>query len=256
MLSGTLGEILQKLSTTLDSYPRKVPGTLHLDGVPLQYADLHSFYHQAYQIFATQLYNFETHTKDPYIIDCGAHIGIATLFFKSRYPTSTIRAFEADPKIHGMLSANIQNFGLQQVIAEQKAVWIHNDGVSFSQENDDSGSVTMQTSQSTVLIPSIRLKDILLEKPVDLLKVDIEGAEFETFHDASEALKNVKRIVCEVHLLSPNQKLHPLLTQLDSLGFKYGLSDLHHATWLPPHEVPPLSAIKTDRWLVTVFAWK
>ena len=256
MLSGTLNEVLQQLSSTLESYPRNTPGDLMIDGVKLHYADLHSFYHQAYQIFGTRLYEFESATQSPFIIDCGAHIGIASLFFKVRYPQSVIHAYEADPKVFSMLSANIKSFCLGDVTCHQKAVWIHNDGVTFSGEHNDSGSVTNNQSGKTIAVPSVRLKDILTLRPVDLLKVDIEGAEFETFIDSNLELRNVSNIICKVHLLSPNQKLHPLLAILDAAGFNYVLSDLHQALWITPNEKPPFTAAKTDRWLVTVFAWR
>ena len=257
MIRGTLQEILNQLSTTLDSYPRKTPGTLELEGRLIRYADLHSFYHQSYQLFGQALYDFTPKSHAPYIVDCGAHIGLASLFFKTRHPTATISAFEADPEIFSMLQSNINSFGLQGVTCHQKAVWTHNDGVTFTQESDDSGSIASSGgTKNTVSVPSVRLKDVLLERPVDLLKVDIEGAEFESLTDAGDALRNVKALIVEVHLLEPSQKLHPLLQTLDQYGFRYVLHDLHHAAWLPPHEVPPFSSVKVDRWLVTVFAWR
>lgn len=256
MLSGTLQEILQQLSTTLDSYPRRTPGILMLEGRQLKYADLHSFYHQTYQIFAQSLYDFNAEIDSPYIVDCGAHIGMASIFFKIKYPNAKIQAFEADPNICEMLKSNIASFGFSDVICNQKAVWIHNDGVTFSQENDDSGSVKSNANNGSLTVPSIRLKDILLDRPIDLLKVDIEGAEFASFLDSGEALRNVKNIIVEVHLLEPDQKLHTLLQKLDELGFKYVLNDLHHATWLTHYKKPPFSSVKVDRWLVTVFAWR
>ena len=99
MIAGTLGEILQKLSGELNNYPRRVPGELLLEGRRFRYADLHSFYHQATQLFAQRLYDFESTTPAPLILDCGAHIGMAALFFKTRYPAAQIKAFEADPAI-------------------------------------------------------------------------------------------------------------------------------------------------------------
>ena len=96
MLTQSLLEITKQLAPSVANWPRRQPGILMVDGKELRYGDLHSFYHQSRQIFGERLYDFESKNRAPVILDCGAHIGLASLYFKERYPEAHIRAFEAD----------------------------------------------------------------------------------------------------------------------------------------------------------------
>jgi FkbM family methyltransferase len=48
-------------------------------------------------------------------LDCGANIGLATLFFKRLYPESEIHAFEPDPETFKMLRRNVEQNSLSYV---------------------------------------------------------------------------------------------------------------------------------------------
>lgn len=252
MLSGTLGDILGTLSNTLSSYPRRVPGVLHIEGRPFQYVDLHSFYHQGIQIFANGLYDFTSSVPNPLILDCGAHIGMASLYFASRNPGARIIAFEADPKIAEALTKNVASFGLTNVAVEAKAVWTSNEGVCFSIENDDSGFVGDEGAK----IPSVRLRDIIAGQKVELLKIDVEGAEYPLLKDCADVLGNVQKIIIEAHQLRREGSLAELLTVLETKGFRYVLSDLHQADWIPIENKPPFKETRTEKYLVSIFAWR
>ena len=222
----------------------------------LKYADMHSFYYQARQIFGEALYHFTCDTDAPVILDCGAHIGLASLYFKDIYPNARIRAFEADPEIATMCDANLTSLGHDAFTVEAKAIWINNDGVSFSDSKDDAGHIELDQTGSPI-VPSVRLKDVLSQERVHLLKLDIEGAEFEVLEDCDEALLQVERMVIEVHVLHPQHiSIGGLLNQIESLGFRYILHDLHHATWVSSDVSPPFAACPTDKYIVTVFAWQ
>ncbi|MFD2207943.1 FkbM family methyltransferase [Kiloniella antarctica] len=256
VFKGSIKEIILQIRTVVDTYPRRLPGSVICDGVTLEYVDLHSFYYQAFQIFEKGLYHFDTKNHSPRIIDCGAHIGLATLFFHINYPNSRVTSFEADPKIFTILQNNLTALGLEQEIASQKAVWITNDDINFNMTSDDSGFV----SEEGVTVPSVRLHDILeTEERVDLLKMDIEGAEFNVISDCSDMLHKVDRLIVEAHVLSDSIKCPSLLGQmlatLENIGMQYVLGDFHSATWIEGGKVPPFKFITTDRYICTVFAW-
>jgi hypothetical protein len=57
------------------------------------------------QIFESKDYDFEL--NDPkFIIDAGAHIGLSSIFFANKYPSSTIIAIEPEPSNFTMLCKN------------------------------------------------------------------------------------------------------------------------------------------------------
>ena len=135
------------------------------------------------------------------ILDCGSNVGISALYFKSIFPQARITCFEADPAIAEILKRNLKSNGAADVVVHQKAVWTHSNGVSFGAEGADGGSV--QDGGNTVFVPSVRFKEILQQfDRVDLLKVDIEGAEVEVLSDCSEELHRVKYLYVEYHSLS------------------------------------------------------
>lgn len=256
-IQGTLGQILGYLSQNLKNFPRRVPGRLVIDGRELHYVDLHSFYWQALQIFHSRLYDIRTDATAPLILDCGAHIGLASLFFASRFPQATIHAFEADPAIAAVMAANLQAQGFAHVIPHAKAVWVHGDGITFADTHDDSGHVT--AGGNGVRVASFRLRDFLagLERPVDLLKLDIEGAEFTVAADCDGALGNVRRIIAEVHCMDhADGTLGGFLSVLERNGFRTVMHDLHLADWLGTGNPPPFTALSTRQYIITVFAWR
>jgi FkbM family methyltransferase len=260
-LKGSLGEIISVLQNDLQRFPRRTPGEMLLEQRPFRYVDLHSFYHETIQIFGQSLYDFQSEAPAPVILDCGAHIGLASFFFKQRYPNAHILAFEADPDICEVLRFNLNSFGILGVEVHQSAVWIHDRGVTFERSTDDAGKVRGDSPTSEVpassLVPSMRLKTFLSQSPVDLVKLDIEGAEFEVLADCGEALRNAKLFIVETHVFGYPQRLGALLSNFEKHGFRYMVSDLHHATWLPVDgHNPPFRQCAADKFIITVFAWR
>lgn len=258
VLKGNLPEILQYLQANHSKFPRRVPGRIKIDGKLLHYADMHSFYHELAQIFGTDLYGFDAESRSPVILDCGAHVGLASIYFALRHPRAEIHAFEADPDIFSFYERNIRSMGLGSIKRHNKAVWVHGDGVAFAKSGDDSGHIDEQARGEEV--PSVRLRDVLagLER-VDMLKMDVEGAEFEVMRDCAPVLDRVRRLIIETHLLKGGAGGHTLASLLDTIekaGFNYVISDLHPATWLSVGQTPPFSFIKHDKYICTLFCWR
>ena len=73
-------------------------------------------------IFAKNVYFFKTENPEPRIIDCGGHIGLAVLYFKSLYPRARIVTFEPNPETFFLLRENIVQNDLSGVRAINMAV--------------------------------------------------------------------------------------------------------------------------------------
>ena len=255
MLTKPLLELAAQMAPSVPTWPRRQPGLLVVDGKVLRYADFHSLYYQIRQLFGDNLYSFMTDKKDPLILDCGAHVGLASLYFKDHYPAARIKAYEADAAIADLCRANASAFGFADIEVVHAAVWTHDRGVQFDHSNDDAGHVVEGSAAQRV--PSVRLKSILADTSVDFLKLDVEGAEFELFEDCADELARVSRMVIEVHAMDSRQApIGKLLHILERAGFRYVLGDLHAATWVTSPVRPPLGYCKTDRFIVSVFAWK
>jgi FkbM family methyltransferase len=191
-------------------------------GYKIDAPDIASFLGQFREIFADDNYKFNAKSDEPVIYDCGANIGLSCLYFKSLYPKAIIIAFEADKNIANILSVNLQKNNIKDVTVISSAVWVHDDGVQFSTEGSDGGSILGLDGK--IKVPSVRLKSIL-EKSIniiDLLKIDIEGAEYEVIKDCDKSLDNVKNIFIEYHSWNNSpQNLSEILAILEQNSFRY-----------------------------------
>jgi FkbM family methyltransferase len=143
------------------------------------------------------------------IVDLGANVGLATVFFGLKYPAAKILAVEPEDRNFAAMSLNTAAFG-DRVRKEHAAVWI-NDGLVNLRTEDDAGAplgawgaqVSDEKGKSNQFVKCHRLTTLLDQagfNTVDILKVDIEGAELELFfHGAGEWLPRVDLIVIETH---------------------------------------------------------
>ena len=191
---------------------------IKVSGLKLQVPDALSFIWQYKEIFVDQSYKFNNTKSKPVIVDCGSNIGLSALYYNIEYPNAEIHCIEADPEIANILTDNLaKNNCKANVIA--KAAWVHNNGVSFSSEGSDSGSV----GQGDVHIDSLDLAEYLSKfDEIDFLKIDIEGAENTVIPHCSEVLKKVNTLFLEYHgTYAEEQKLSTLLEILKTAGFHY-----------------------------------
>lgn len=172
------------------------------------------------EIFDEGIYQVNLPAKS-YIIDCGANIGISTLYFKYSHPDAYVIAFEPDAKNFALLKKNIDAWGLSGVEVKEQAVWKENTRLRFHSNAtmgsrfDDSGG------GSTVEVAAVRLKDLLTRR-VHFLKIDIEGAEYEVIRDIAEELKMVDHMFLEYHgKFSQNGELNHIFQILVEAGFSY-----------------------------------
>jgi FkbM family methyltransferase len=210
----------------LTNYPRYKRTTTSLLGNELQVPDAASFLFIYREMFEKETYRFKSDSDSPVIIDCGANIGLSLIYFKKLYPKAKIIAFEPDPKIHDVLCSNISSFGLQDVTIINKALWSEDTVLNFYSEGADAGRLDAMENTKSVSITTDRLSRYL-QSPVDFLKIDIEGAEYEVLKECASQLHNVQRIFVEYHSFTGKQQvLDEILAILRSSGFRYNINFL------------------------------
>jgi len=189
-------------------------------------ADAPSLISQYKEIFVDEIYSFEADDGRPVIYDCGCNIGSSVIYFKRKYKQARIVAFEADERIANICKRNLVRNRITDVHVVNKAVWIDDNDIEFNVHGADGGSIYGRGNKNR--ISAVRLRDLLnQEKNIDLLKIDIEGAEYEVILDCEHSLDNVKRIFVEYHSWSDNdQKLSEILGVLEKSGFRYHLESI------------------------------
>jgi FkbM family methyltransferase len=208
-----------KLSV-LKKKKRFTKGLIELSKFKLYYVDSASLTNQYTEIVNNNIYAFSKNTDPKYIIDCGANIGLSTLYFNNNYPNSEIIAFEPSPAVFDILKKN--TVGLKNIKCIQSAIWNKEGLIRLNSINSDASSITQNINDSTnVEVKTERLKKYL-NKQVDFLKIDIEGAEYEVLIDIKDELKQVKNIFIEYHCSDlTNRKLNHIMEILTESDFKY-----------------------------------
>jgi hypothetical protein len=109
-----------------------------------------------------------------------------------------------------------------------------------------------------VSVPAIRLRDRIAADSIDLLKLDVEGAEDAVLADCRDVLDRVKAIVMDLHEFDPStRRAGAVLDRLTSAGFTYALDDFVSLPWRAPIAGPdaPFPG-RAMNWAVTVRAWR
>ena len=173
------------------------------------------------EIFVEEIYKFESNKSHPVILDCGANIGISTIYFKTIYPNAIVHAFEPDANLFEILSKNIHTNGFKQVELHQAAIWTEHTTLSFDNKGSEASHIDT-TGQSTNKVEAKKLASILANlDAVDFLKMDIEGAEYEVVKDCAPYLHKIENFFLEYHgKATDTHKLNELLKLVETAGFK------------------------------------
>ena len=111
-----------KLTLKAITNPNNVSCNETLLGFDIHYLAPQSFLFGFYEIFFREIYYFKSDTSSPFILDCGANIGMATLYFKMIYPQSEIIAFEPSSSCCAIIKKNIKSNNLAKITVLNKAV--------------------------------------------------------------------------------------------------------------------------------------
>ena len=231
LLRSVEGRRLQGLALRYGGKPRNQPTDVTFGQYRFQVPDALSFVWQYREIFVDEFYKFSTTSPTPIIFDCGANVGTSVAYFRQTYPNARIVAFEADASISEILRNNLRQNGIAGVEVITKAVWTNDEGIWFGSDQADSASIYSTTDRK--LVPSVRLRDYLLrEERIDMLKMDIEGAETAVLTDCHDALAPVQNLFVEFHAYPDHpQTLAEVVRVLEAADFRYYIntSQYRHA---------------------------
>lgn len=204
----------------------KQEGEIILFGKKLYYHYGLAFYDTYREIFEKKIYEFKTNNPKPIIIDCGANMGLSVLYFSKNYPSAEILAFEPDETVFPFFEKNILSQNIKNVELFKKAVWTEESELNFYTDNGLGGRVGVEfKNQIPRIIKSVRLKDFL-NRPIEMLKIDIEGPEYLILKDCEDLLFNINHIFIEYHsFYDEEQHLDDLLNILKRQGFRYHLKE-------------------------------
>jgi FkbM family methyltransferase len=195
------------------------------------------------EIFAGGCYDDVRLPAGSVVVDVGAHIGLFLLFVKRRCPTARVMAFEPSPDSAALLRQNIELHQLDNVIVREVALGSAAErGVPFTyypvapgnstrypEQKELTKSVLTRTLPAKFVERAYRGREIVVPVeplstfldaggPVDLLKIDVEGAELEVLQGLAPGdWPGVRQVLLEVQDI--DDRLAAVVDLLRAHGF-------------------------------------
>jgi FkbM family methyltransferase len=160
------------------------------------------------------------------ILECGAHQGLTTMLLAlCTGPTGIVHAWEASPRNAALIGRNAELNGLRNVVVHPNAV---SDRKAILPILDNMGAFVILEADDprvTGIVEAVRLDDDYdHSRKVDLLKIDVDGAELEVMRGASRILACRPHINIEVHnylFADPAVTNAAILDMVRPLGYRF-----------------------------------
>jgi FkbM family methyltransferase len=207
----------------LKGMPRKVHTKTRVKAFDIEIIDSASFISSYRSIFEEEIYDFNSKSKTPKIIDGGANIGLATLYWKHEFNNAHIIAFEPDPLSFSKLSKNIKKNNIQNVELIQKGLWKRSGSIRMKSDGADGSHFDHFPAENEISRHTVNVTTLhkYIDKDIDMLKLDIEGAELEVLRSISNDLDKVRNMFVEYHsYVGHSQDIDELLEIIISNGFR------------------------------------
>lgn len=158
------------------------------------------------QIFFYNEYDIKLDFEPLIIIDGGANIGLATIYFKNRYPNAKIIAVEPNSENIAVLKTNVAKY--DNIFVKQAGLWSKKARVKISDKFGFGNWAFVleecdNSDNTQTLTDTVNIADIMIEynlDHIDLLKLDIETAEKQVFKENYiDWLPKTKVVVIELH---------------------------------------------------------
>lgn len=153
------------------------------------------------QVIMNGEYDMELPVKPAVIIDAGANIGLASLYFHNRFPQAVIYAMEPDHNNFKALQHQVKD--IPAVKTFQVALWREKEMLSLQSAGADAWGIQVEAGKKNADVQGIDLTSFMQEQNIsviDLLKIDIEGAEVELFQAPyAYWLTRTRILVIELH---------------------------------------------------------
>lgn len=154
------------------------------------------------QVFIFREYNFKVDFEPKFIIDGGSNIGLAAIYFCNRFPSATVISIEPELNNFKLLQTNTKNYNVKPV---QSGVWSSSTFLKVKDLGLGNWGfiVEEQPHEDKDTFRAISVSDIMNqygETQIDILKLDVEGAEKEIFtKNYQDWLPKTKILVIELH---------------------------------------------------------
>jgi FkbM family methyltransferase len=197
------------------------------------------------------------------VIDVGAHVGFFTIHLAPLVgPAGRVYAFEPLARNADLLDASIRESRFDDRVVLQRAAVSDKSGAAtlrYAEETLNTGGAFLSErappgleALRAVQVPTVRLDDLDLSRPVRLMKVDVEGAEPAVFAGARDLIAADRPVIIS--------EVHPEQLRLVSQVTPGQLFEQLAALGLRPHRIkaeglgPPIAAEQVRGVITVAFA--
>ena len=159
-------------------------------------------YGTAYEIFVLEPYRCcRSHNPREVrkIVDVGAQVGFASLYFDFQYPHAQIHAFEPNPKNLEALMHNLHLNHLTERVTVHRAAAFSQAGHAYITDAGNESQLKHGSGPNRVAVATVDFFSAVRGEPIDILKMDIEGSEYALLSDSRFQTLDVRRLVLEWH---------------------------------------------------------
>ncbi|HTQ31251.1 MAG TPA: FkbM family methyltransferase [Opitutaceae bacterium] len=177
----------------------KLPGIEHPIWARAGTSDVETFE----EVFVARQYDLPfADFKPRHILDLGANVGYASVYFAARWPLARILAIEPSGKNLAFLERNTRAWNC--ITPLQAAVWSHSTVVRIANPGDEANAYRMSEAAAAQPegIPAYTVDELIARlgcERLDLLKMDVEGAESEIFKNRTGWLDRINVMMIELH---------------------------------------------------------
>ena len=179
------------------------------------------------KIFVWNDYDLDYPAGVKTVIDAGANIGLSAVFFAKRFPEATIVAIEPNGPNFELLQRNAANY--PQVIPLHAALWNEDTTLGLSNPGDRVDSYRYSSDAALESVQALSLPSVLERfgiSHVDVLKIDIEGAEAQVFAGRPEWVGRVGMFVIELHGDEARETFAAATSSLDAVRYHHGEDEI------------------------------
>jgi len=142
------------------------------------------------------------------VYDIGANIGIASLFYATRFPKARFYGFEPVPANVDVCRLNFRNLPRAEVFPWAVGAQSGTAFFEFAAQDLRGGRLQGQgqgkqgAPKQRIEVPVVSIADLAGRKklpPPDFVKIDVEGAELEVLEGMGGQARNIKRLLVETH---------------------------------------------------------
>jgi FkbM family methyltransferase len=157
------------------------------------------------------------------VVDAGAHVGLFSL--RAAVYASHVVAIEPHPVTSALLTLNLKSNGLSNVTVIEKALWEKREPLVIIEGCHSAENAVSSGDCSGRRVEALTLDELVQDSDmIDLLKIDVEGAEFGVITSAQpETLAKLKAVVGELHLKNHEDRASEVVETLRSAGFAVDL---------------------------------